>query len=71
MQLTREELIVSIRRYLKTENLTQVMLAEQIGIAPTVLWDVLNNRRSPPATLLDYFGVERRVLYVPKLKTRI
>lgn len=43
---------------------TQTALAEQIGVTPQYLHDVLNNRRAPGAKILEFLRLEKREEYV-------
>ncbi len=45
---------------------SQKALAEQIGVTPQYLSDVLRGRRDPGKAILDAFGYER--IYAPKGK---
>lgn len=61
---TADQVREMLRSKLKTK--TQLSLAEELGISPQHLSDVLKNRREPFGALLDYLGLERVVSYKKK-----
>ena len=53
---------------LKTDlqGMTQQELARKIGISAQQLCDVLRKHRKPRGRILEYYGLEMRVAYLPK-----
>jgi transcriptional regulator with XRE-family HTH domain len=57
--------IVQLRKRLKKEGLTQVALADKIGVSETLISLVLSGARPPNDGLLDYLQMDKetRVIY--------
>jgi transcriptional regulator with XRE-family HTH domain len=49
-----------------TAGRTQRQLAQEIGVSPQFLNDILHGKRVPSGKVLDYLGFERVVLYRPR-----
>jgi len=60
------EPIKLLRQRLATR--TQAALADELGISPQYLSDILNERREPGAKVLDALGITRISKYVRKSK---
>lgn len=48
----------------KQGDRTQKEVAEEIGISPQYLHDVLNGGRKPSERILDYLGLKREIVKV-------
>lgn len=48
---------------LADSDMTQTVLADQIGISPQFLSEILNGKRGPSKTVLDFLGLEKVVTY--------
>lgn len=49
-----------------TPDVTQAALAEQIGISPQFLSEILKGKRNPSKTVLDFLDLEKVVSYQPR-----
>jgi len=47
-------------------QMTQAILADQIGISPQFLSEILNNKRNPSKKVLDFLDQEKVVTYRPR-----
>ena len=56
------DIITEIRRAADRAG-TQKALAEQLGVSPAYLSDVLNGRKDPGDAILEPLGLERVVTY--------
>lgn len=63
VRLTREELLARIRYAIKQRGLSA--LARELGVKPSVLWDVSNEHRSLFPGFLAKIGVRRVTTYEP------
>jgi transcriptional regulator with XRE-family HTH domain len=61
--MTRDKLIAMLLR-MKGKR-TQIQLANQLGVSPQYLGDVLAGKREPGKTILDALKLERMVMYKP------
>ena len=61
--MTRDKLIAMLLR-MKGKR-TQIQLANQLGVSPQYLGDVLAGKREPGKTILDALKLERMLMYKP------
>lgn len=60
--------IAALKERLASPDLTQADLATRIGISPQFLSEILNGKRNPSKTVLDFLGYEKRITYHPKVE---
>lgn len=53
-------------RLIGPPDLTQAELASLIGISPQFLSEILNGKRNPSQTVLNFLGLEKVVSYRPQ-----
>lgn len=63
--LNRDQVIALIRELAKKEG-TQEAAAAKIGIAPPYVSDLLRGKRNPGPEVLEFFGLEKKIVYVSK-----
>jgi len=54
----------ALRERMKPEQ-TQASFAEQIGVSPQFLCEVLKGTRRPGKRILEYLGYEKHIVYRP------
>jgi len=47
---------------------TDADFARDMDVSPQHVWDIFHGRRMPGKKVLDYLGLEKRVVYGPKTK---
>jgi AraC-like DNA-binding protein len=63
--LTKEQVIATLSKHL-TRAGTQIRLAQEIGVSPQYLNDMLRGAREPGKKVLRFLGLERHRVYSEK-----
>ncbi len=64
-KLTRDDIVDLILKLVAKEG-SQSAAARRIGISATHLGDILDGSKDPGPVVLEFFGLEREVLYRKK-----
>lgn len=60
------EAVVRRILHMAIEKQTQASLADQIGVSRSFLNEVIRGHRPPTGKILDFFNLERHVIYTKK-----
>lgn len=62
--ISDEEFVKLVKRYLRKNDITQVVLADEIGVSPVAMSKILNGQMPPTPKLCERFDCKREKLIV-------